>query len=582
MKRVLDLKSFEIVLSFLILSAAIFVSFWIITQAQTQNIVFPIAELGNCKNQEECRIYCDKTENIETCVNFAESRNLISAEEAARARKFKEAGPGPGGCETKDACESYCEDTAHIEECLSFAEKHGLMPEDEIKKAKVIAGALKEGVKLPGGCKGKKQCDLYCSEPGHLEECFSFAERTGFLPKEEREKAKKVMPFMARGETPGSCRSKDQCESYCADSAHFEECVSFAEKVGFIDKGEAARARKTGGKGPGDCNSRESCEAFCNKPENGEICFNFAKEHGLIPEEKLEEMKEGMGRMRMGLAQAPAEVLSCLKDNLGGNIIEKIESGEFIPGPQIGEQVKNCFEKFMPQMRSKMKEELRNAPSELRMCLKETVGEEILDKIEEGEAPKPEIGDKMRGCFEKFESQRGGQREGEGMTRENLKNLPGEARQCLEGKFGAETVSKVFSGELKMIPEIANAMRECLGGARGEENKNREREDEGRRDMYEMPGRAARGGGMPMSADVQSCAVEIYGEEMAIKIKDGGAPPPADWGEKINICMKSRFRPQTPQLTPEMPPQYSTQTPPSSGGETYQVPTSTEYSTSTH
>src|SRR3989344_4240166 len=36
------------------------------------DIVYPVAELGNCQNEQECRAYCDDSENIAQCVAFAE------------------------------------------------------------------------------------------------------------------------------------------------------------------------------------------------------------------------------------------------------------------------------------------------------------------------------------------------------------------------------------------------------------------------------------------------------------------------------------------------------------------------------
>ena len=60
-----------------------------------------------------------------------------------------------------------------------------------------------------------------------------------------------------------------------------------------------------------------------------------------------------MGHVRMGLDKAPEEVKACLKENLGENIINDMEAGTLTPGPDIGERVKGCFEKFMPKVREK-------------------------------------------------------------------------------------------------------------------------------------------------------------------------------------------------------------------------------------
>ncbi|TSD07693.1 MAG: hypothetical protein Greene07144_826 [Parcubacteria group bacterium Greene0714_4] len=296
-------------------------------------IIYPVSELGGCQNETECRAFCDDADNIKVCVDFAEAHGLMSSEEAKRARKFADTSSSerPGGCSDENECTTYCEDSSHIEECINFAEKHDFMPEDELAQAKKILPLIKSGG-TPGGCKTKAQCELYCSEASHIEKCLEFAEENDLIPREELAMAKKMVPLIKRGETPGGCTSKIQCEAYCSQAAnmrkclefgekqgiippeelamakkmlplmekgempggcvskesceaycsgegHAEECIIFAEKAGLMSKEEAAMAKKTGGKGPGGCRSKEQCETYCM--ENAEACMNWAKENGL-------------------------------------------------------------------------------------------------------------------------------------------------------------------------------------------------------------------------------------------------------------------------------------------------------------
>ncbi|MEK7162679.1 MAG: hypothetical protein AAB696_00055 [Patescibacteria group bacterium] len=394
----------NLILSVIILIFGVFIGYSIIAQAQTGgDIVYPVEELNNCRNETECRSFCDKSENIIACVNFAEKHNLISKEEVSKAKAFAQMGKGPGNCKSKDECETFCENPTNMEVCLDFAEKNNLMPPDELKEAKQVVKALREGAQLPGNCRnkkecevycndpaninscldfaekagfippeelkearqaakamasgikppgncrGKKQCEIYCSELSHMEECFNFAEAAGFIPPEEIEQARKMMPLMIKGEMPGGCRSKEGCEAFCADESHSEECANFAIKAGFMKPEEAEMFRKTGGKGPGNCKGKEQCEAFCNDSTNQEICFGFAKEHGLIPEEDIQKMKEGSIRMKEGLSQAPPQVTDCIRQAVGTENFDKFQTGEFMPGQQIGNQVRNCFEQFTPK-----------------------------------------------------------------------------------------------------------------------------------------------------------------------------------------------------------------------------------------
>lgn len=390
-----------------IIAGSLFAAFLfdsVATASSLSDITYPVKELGECKNEQACFAYCDKPENISACVSFAEKHNLLSKEEAAKAKAFVKAGskgPGgckgqaeceaycddsshmrqcvafakannlmdkeeleeaekmmealeqgaqlPGGCRDKKSCEAYCEDTSHLGECLDFAEKAGFISQEELQEARQVQKALAAGVKLPGGCKNKDECDSYCEDVSNMEECLSFAVEAGFIPEEEAEEARRIMPLMKAGQMPGGCRSKEQCETYCADPDHMEECVVFAEKAGFMTQEEVEMFRKTGGKGPGDCRGRDECEEFCNNPNNQETCFQFGMEHGLIPEEDLEEMRDGVERMREGLEMAPPEVRECLESALGADMIAKIESGNFMPSRDMGEQMGECFQNMARQ-----------------------------------------------------------------------------------------------------------------------------------------------------------------------------------------------------------------------------------------
>ena len=123
--------------------------------------------------------------------------------------------------------------------------------------------------------------------------------------------------------------------------------MKFAEAAGFMSAEEAAMARKTGGKGPSGCKGRNECEAFCNNPDNQETCFNFGKEHGLIPEADLRQMEEGRQKFQESLNQAPPEVKECLGAAMGAEQMEKFQSGAVMPGREIGDKMRECFEKNM-------------------------------------------------------------------------------------------------------------------------------------------------------------------------------------------------------------------------------------------
>jgi len=368
--------------------------------AQEADIQYPIEELGNCESEADCKIYCDKPDNIDACLNFAQENNLMSDEEIAQAKRFLAAGDnGPGGCTGKDSCEQYCNDIDHIDECISYAEENDLMSPSELEEAKKVQSAINKGVKPPQ-CGNKKECDIYCEDPDHMEECITFGVAAGFIQGKELEDVQKMLQALKRGVKPLPCKGKDACDEYCnnpdnmemcinfaieagmmseqekADSQkmlqalkkgvkpppckgkeecdeycqqedHFKECTDFAVAAGFMSEKDAEMARKTGGKGPGDCKNKEECDAFCNNPDNQENCFNFAKDNGMIPEEDLKRMEEGKQQMKQMLGQASAEVLDCLKLELGADMVEKMMNG-FMPPRESGDKMQTCFQKMGP------------------------------------------------------------------------------------------------------------------------------------------------------------------------------------------------------------------------------------------
>lgn len=358
---------------------------------------YPIPELGGCGNAKECHTYCEKPANrIGVCWDFAKAHNLLSKEEIARAEKFIKAASsgGPGSCKGEEGCFTYCESSEHLEECVQFAEKNGFVPANELQDVKKIIAYLKRGGKMPGNCNGTAECLAYCSAAEHLGECYTFAKGTGFLDKETQEQAGKFIGFMQRGETPGKCTSKDSCEAYCSGEGHFDECITFAEKAGLLPKEELEIAKKVGGKGPGGCISRESCETFCNEGTNQDVCIKFAEEHGLLSTEELGYVKK-FGTLREALNQAPPEVLSCLAEQAGQDTIQKLLSGQFTPNPDLIKAARTCFETGKEAIEKQITSCASLSCGEAVICLEKLKGAETKDfKFEIS----PDIKEKVTGC----------------------------------------------------------------------------------------------------------------------------------------------------------------------------------------
>lgn len=370
-----------------------------LTRAQDIAITYPVAELGGCGSKDECRAYCDDLAHVNECVAFAEAHGLMDTEEAEDAREFaKLGGEGPGGCTSKDECEAYCENVTHIDECLAFAETHGILSDDELEEARQVARALGQGAELPGGCTSKRSCEAYCEDPSHMRQCLAFAKQAGFMDEKELAEAEKVAAYLeSGGAMPGGCRGERECKAYCEGGDHMEECAEFAIQAGFMSQKEAEMFRKTGGKGPGGCRGRE-CEAYCEDEAHREQCIAFAMEHDLMSEEDKQRMEEGKTEARRVLENAPAEVLTCIEEKIGKEKLDQIRRGEGFIGPSLGQVIPEC-------MRSVMGNEntgpfSRGVPAEATDCMRKVFGEDFEDKMRKGEIDPGAHDGEIRSCMQ--------------------------------------------------------------------------------------------------------------------------------------------------------------------------------------
>lgn len=247
---------------------------------------------GGCRGNEECHSYCQDESHIDECLSFSQDHGFISKDDAVTIRKAGFGGAGPGGCKGKDACRAYCEAPDHQSECLDFAEQKGFMSKEEAARARKFVG--KTG---PGGCRGD-QCRTYCENPANAEACLEHAEREGFLPKEEIERGRKFLKVTQESGGPGGCRGQNECRTYCQDEDHEQECFDFGKKQGLLrpeeekqfKAGMDIRKKVEQSGGPGGCKGDDECQAYCTDPSHTEECIAFAATHGGIDEDQARMM----------------------------------------------------------------------------------------------------------------------------------------------------------------------------------------------------------------------------------------------------------------------------------------------------
>lgn len=215
-----------------------------------------------------------------------------------KAKQILDERGGPGGCNSMEACEQFCSTQGNEEICMNFAAEHGLMPKEDVEKFKKVMSATG-----PGGCRGRA-CEQYCENPEHGEECLNFATENGFMDKEEAEEAKKFMK-LAKAGGPGGCRGQRECDAFCSNPENREECFNFAKNNNLIPQEEIEKMEKEreiitkleSAGGPGGCKGPKECFEYCSNPEHMQECFEFGSKQGMIPQEnmqRIEELRQGM------------------------------------------------------------------------------------------------------------------------------------------------------------------------------------------------------------------------------------------------------------------------------------------------
>ncbi len=429
-----------------------------------------------------------------------------------------------GGCTDKASCKSYCDAPENFDACMAFAEKHGFVKQEQAEKYRSFAAIVKDKGG-PGGCTNQKECRLYCSATENIDECLEFAEKTGTISEESIARAKRMVAAMRSGDTPGGCNSESSCRQYCSREDNMDSCIAFAESHNLASESEIALIRKISRDGgPGGCRGQEECATFCNKKENVEACFAFAKENGFISEEQIEQMKEGVAQIRIGIEQAPPEIRSCLKAHISDEKLARIEAGEFTPATEIGEKMRSCFERNSEAMRERLEKQFKGSSEELRRCISEATKNTIdVDSLAEGDIPKtPETADKIRACVDKYRpnigTSNGGNNNGGG---DNTFRVPGHLRACLEAKGYSEVLSRVDGGQV--TPEAIQKIRVGIETCARAGLPNNEQQ--------ERPSFSPNG-----EDRVRTCLVKLYGVNTFAEAKERGISFEED--SKLEVCLR--------------------------------------------
>ena len=375
----------------IIVISAIGALFALTVYGQQLSITFPIPELGNCQDKTNCQLFCSKSENIDNCTTFGREHGLLSSQEADQ--------------------------------------NHAIL---EIQK---------EGG--PGGCKSEVACRKYCNDPGHAQECFSFAQQRGLISGGEAQRATKMIELMQTGQTPGGCKTQKTCMAYCTQVDNVDECTAFGLQNGLITQQEADNFKKTHGSGPDGCVG-QACQDFCSNQTNQKTCFEYARQHHLISDRQVQQIEESSRLNKENFKRMPDEIQSCIKGQYGDDVFDKIGNNEFEFDQGFSGFVNQCFQAYQDkQAQNKIEQNIGN-----QLSPNASASDNQDETTPEAAPPQSQLHNPVDEEHSHF--------------RHQLEQMPAGVIQCAQTQYGDDFLDQIENGTLRANQDLGNVINKCL------------------------------------------------------------------------------------------------------------------------
>ena len=266
--------------------------------------LYPVLELGNCRNQSECYLYCQIPENSPACWSYGKyilnpQADILGETTVNITYPISDL----GNCIDANACFIYCNQPKNQSACYSYAKTHGLIQDEEIddeeylpleKMQEIITTAQTEL-----GCNSKEQCMSICGQPENYLKCETFAKKHNLYrgpPPIDEHGAPAPSEILEMAKTELGCDSERSCKEYCNNPVNAEKCMDFAKNNNLMREGEYEKRKKEfdkykdqkekmleEAKAELGCNSYESCEKFCANSNNVKKCVTLGERHGMGP-----------------------------------------------------------------------------------------------------------------------------------------------------------------------------------------------------------------------------------------------------------------------------------------------------------
>lgn len=301
-----------------------------------------------------CETFCNQAANMRECVAYAKSHDLMDTrdlEEAEKVIRALDSGvPLPAACSDVNSCKDVCEnpkDVATMRQCFAFAASAGLLPPGvDHEQAEAMFRAIEEGRAPFKSPKDFEQCENPQSD-AIFEQCLAFALESGFIPPAEAALIRKT-----GGKGPGGCRGREQCETFCSQEANRESCFAFALEHDLISPEDKRRmeegkqeARRVLEDAPPDvlsCIASAIGGDALEKVKRGEGFFN--PELGNIIPRCFDQVlggEEHGGPFGRGV---PPEAMNCMRRIFGDDFEARLRAGDIDPGLH-DDEIRACMKR---------------------------------------------------------------------------------------------------------------------------------------------------------------------------------------------------------------------------------------------
>lgn len=262
-----------------------------ITVVKAADFTYPISQLGNCRDKQECFYYCEIPANLESCAayeneNATVDMNVLGASDSAQTKTYVFPIAELGNCATRQECYAYCNNPDNKSVCLAFAQAHQTKsPSAQGQPTSgnsSLAVLFAQEAKRVLGCDYATTCRTFCNVSENKAKCSAFVK--SFNAGHKSQNTGTEMPST-------SAMSLD-----CSNPVNRERCVNYGGFCGTFCQRNPSFCNGTYPTNPPKPSQQsEPTRTFSTNSLTGPVwdkirqasgckndqdCYNFCNEHG--------------------------------------------------------------------------------------------------------------------------------------------------------------------------------------------------------------------------------------------------------------------------------------------------------------